>query len=161
MSDPFALTEAPIVVPAGLPAPDPAALLREQIARRGQLQNAIEQEQRAADERHSALLSGLLEVADALERILAGADAGVAVAERQIRNLRSTHRLLLRQLERAGVTPLVMEGQPFDPALADAEAFVVRPDLPDETVLRELVRAYRLGDRTLRRAKVVVSQASE
>jgi molecular chaperone GrpE len=63
------------------------------------------------------------------------------------------------ELEKLGVEPIEAVGQPFDETLHDAMMQQPAPDddTPEGTVLDELQRGYRLGDRVLRHAKVIVA----
>jgi molecular chaperone GrpE len=67
------------------------------------------------------------------------------------------HKQLLDALAKHGVEPIAALGQPFDPN--QHEALVQQPsaDHPEGTVVAELGKGYRLRDRILRPAKVVVS----
>ncbi|MDQ6682637.1 MAG: nucleotide exchange factor GrpE [Chloroflexota bacterium] len=104
----------------------------------------------------NALLIGkLLAVLDDFDRALASvpADAheawveGVRLVERKLRNL----------LESEGVTPIEAQGQPFDPNLHEAVVHEETADHPDNQVIDELQRGYRLHDRVLRPALVKVA----
>lgn len=61
-------------------------------------------------------------------------------------------------LRESGVESLNAEGQPFDPNLHDAMAGEHSADVPEGIVLRQLRRGYKLRDRLLRPASVVVSK---
>lgn len=57
-----------------------------------------------------------------------------------------------------GVEPVNAEGLPFDPNLHEAVAQEASADVPEGTVIRQLRRGYKLRDRLLRPATVVVSK---
>jgi len=59
-----------------------------------------------------------------------------------------------------GLTPIEAEGKPFDPHEHEAVVQEERTDLPDGTVVAELQRGYRIRDRVLRPAMVVVARNS-
>ena len=63
----------------------------------------------------------------------------------------------LRILEGQGLSAFDSVGKPFDVDLHDALLQVPREDVPPHTVVEEVERGYKLGDRILRHAKVVVS----
>ncbi len=63
----------------------------------------------------------------------------------------------LQILEGQGVSSFDSVGQPFDVDLHDALLQVPRDDVPPGTVVEEVERGYKLYDRVLRHAKVVVS----
>lgn len=60
-------------------------------------------------------------------------------------------------LESLGVTPVVAEGQPFDPSMHEAIGGEESPDVDVDTVATELQRGYRLHDRLLRPSLVRVT----
>jgi molecular chaperone GrpE len=64
---------------------------------------------------------------------------------------------LLSALTKFGLEPLAAAGQPFDPHHHEALTQLPSNDVPADTVLEELRRGYRFGDRLLRAAQVVVS----
>ncbi len=68
------------------------------------------------------------------------------------------HRKLLILLENAGVTPIQAEGQQFDPSFHEA---VTHADGEEGKVLAEVQRGYKLHDRVLRPAMVVVGKGKE
>jgi molecular chaperone GrpE len=104
----------------------------------------------------NALLIGkLLGVLDDFDRALENvpADAhdpwveGVRLTERKLRNV----------LESEGVTPIEAVGQPFDPNLHEAVVHEETADHPDNQVIGELQRGYRLRDRVIRPSLVRVA----
>lgn len=58
----------------------------------------------------------------------------------------------------SGVEPVNGEGQPFDPNLHEAVAQEASADVPEGVVIRQLRRGYKLRERLLRPATVVVSK---
>ena len=60
----------------------------------------------------------------------------------------------------SGVEPVNGEGQPFDPHLHEAVAQEESATVPEGTVVRQLRRGYKLRDRLLRPATVVVSKGA-
>jgi molecular chaperone GrpE len=73
-------------------------------------------------------------------------------------------KLVLRQfaqsLERVEVTPIDAQGQPFDPNLHEAVSQAETDEVPPGSVYQVLQRGYKIGDRLLRPALVVVAQAA-
>jgi len=57
-----------------------------------------------------------------------------------------------------GVYPIAAEGEPFDPELHEAAAIVENDSVPQNTVVEELIRGYRIGNRVIRHAMVKVSK---
>jgi molecular chaperone GrpE len=63
-------------------------------------------------------------------------------------------------LSKLGVTEIASEGQPFDPTQHEAIEMVDTNDVPDNHVLQELQRGYKIKDRLLRPAMVRVGRNS-
>jgi molecular chaperone GrpE len=103
---------------------------------------------------HERLVKELLPVLDDLERALeAAAEHEEAKLEEGVRLV---HRELLKALAREGLVEVETEGQ-FDPHVH--EALLSQPsEQEDGSVIEVLQKGYRLGDRVLRPARVVVSQ---
>ncbi|HEY7002812.1 MAG TPA: nucleotide exchange factor GrpE [Gaiellaceae bacterium] len=103
---------------------------------------------------HERLVKELLPVLDDLERALeAAAEHEEAKLEQGVRLV---HRELVEALAREGLVEVETDGQ-FDPHVH--EALLSQPsDEDDGAVLEVLQKGYRLGDRVLRPARVVVSQ---
>jgi molecular chaperone GrpE len=108
------------------------------------------------------VLRDFLEVVDNLERALASLGAGAT--EKELRSVVDGVDLVLRlfknKLERHAVTPIEAKGQPFDPRFHDAISQIPNPDVAPGTVLHEMQKGYRIGDRLLRPAVVVVAAAA-
>ncbi len=66
---------------------------------------------------------------------------------------------LSKLLEAQGLTPFESVGKPFDVEYHDALLQVPRDDVPPHTVIEEVERGYKLNDKVLRHAKVIVSAA--
>ena len=60
-----------------------------------------------------------------------------------------------------GVEPVLGEGQKFDPNLHEAVAQEASDDVPEGVVLRQLRKGFKLRDRLLRPATVVVSKGAD
>jgi molecular chaperone GrpE len=103
---------------------------------------------------HERLAKELLPVLDDLERTLvAAADHEEAKLEEGVRLV---HRELVDALTREGLVEIETDGQ-FDPHLH--EALLSQPSDKEEGAVVDVIqKGYRLGDRVLRPARVVVSQ---
>lgn len=114
-------------------------------------------ENRAQQETLRAL-EGLLEVVDNLERALEAAEsAGDSGA--LLEGVRLNLRLFLEKLKAAGIEPLELKGQPYDPHLAEAVGAVpVEDPEQDQTVVEVVQKGYVSGDQLLRPARVRVGQ---
>ena len=102
------------------------------------------------------LLKELLPVVDNLERaVKASRDGGSS--DVLIQGVDLTLKQLTGALTRFHVLPVETVGQPFDPATHQAVASVASEKVPEQHVVDEFQRGYRLHDRTLRAAMVSVS----
>ena len=101
------------------------------------------------------LVKELLPVLDDLGRALeAGAEHEEAKLEEGVRLV---HRSLASLLEREGLAEIETDGK-FDPHVH--EALLAQPsELEEGSILEVIQKGYRLGDRVLRPARVVVSAA--
>ncbi len=98
----------------------------------------------------------LLPIIDDLDRMLAtGADA----EDPYRRGAELIREKLHYLLKSRGVVPVESLGAPFNPE--EHDALLMRPtsDFPAGTVLEVIVPGYRQGDRMIRHAQVVVSEA--
>jgi len=107
-----------------------------------------------------AILRDFLEIADNLERAVATAGSGT---QKDIKSVQDGVELVLRlfraKLERYAVTAFEAAGQPFDPRLHDAISQAPSAEATPGTVLHELQKGYRVGERLLRPAVVIVATA--
>lgn len=62
-------------------------------------------------------------------------------------------------LTKNGVVPFISEGKPFDPHSHEAIETVTTSDFPPGIVIEESLRGYKMGDRTIRPARVKVAKA--
>jgi len=109
---------------------------------------------------HQALAKDLLPAVDNLERAIdAARKSGVADLESILQGLGLVQRDLESVLGKHGVTEVEALGQPFDPSVHEALAQVPDASVPPNTVVQVFQRGYRLRDRLLRPAQVVVSKA--
>jgi len=60
-------------------------------------------------------------------------------------------------LAEMGVQPILAVGEPFDPHFHEAVALETTDDYPSQTVMAELLRGYRLGEKVIRPSMVKVS----
>jgi molecular chaperone GrpE len=66
-------------------------------------------------------------------------------------------RSLLTILRQRQITPIVALGQPFDSECMYAVSQQKSDSLPANCIIQEVVRGYRIGDRILREAQVIVA----
>lgn len=101
------------------------------------------------------LLNELLPVLDDLERALeAAAEHEEAKLEEGVRLV---HRSLLSLVERHGLTEIATEGA-FDPHVHEALLAQPGEGAEEGSVLQVLQKGYRLGDKVLRPARVIVAE---
>ena len=107
---------------------------------------------RRANER---LLGELLPVIDDLERAL---EAAAAHEEATLEEgVRLVHRSLSGLLERHGLSEIEADG-PFDPHVHEALLTRAAEGAEQGSVVQVLQKGYRLGDRVLRPARVIVAE---
>jgi molecular chaperone GrpE len=113
------------------------------------------------------LLPSFLPVMDNLERAL---EVGVPALEnadegnrKNVENLLQGIKMVqgefLAALAKHGIEPVESVGVPFDPAVHDALQQFDSPDHPPGVVMREFEKGYRMGERLLRPARVIVAGA--
>jgi molecular chaperone GrpE len=97
----------------------------------------------------------LLETLDSFDRALEHVHEDPAS---MIDGVRAIHRRIMRQLEGQGITQFASRGEPFDPNLHEAVASIESDQYESGTVVDELQRGYRWGDKVLRPARVRVAR---
>jgi molecular chaperone GrpE len=114
----------------------------------------------ARAEAKTRVLKEMLPVVDNLERAVEHAEKeGDGASTGIVDGLKLVMRQFLTAFERADVTPVDAANQPFDPNLHEAISQLETASQPPGTVVQVLQRGYRLGDRLLRPALVVVAKA--
>lgn len=108
---------------------------------------------------HGPLALDLLPVLDNLERATAAAErAGdTGPLAQGVELVRS---MFLDVLRRHGITPVNALGQPFDPLLHHALATKAVPGQPANTIVEVVKEGYRIHERLLRPAEVVLAMPS-
>jgi molecular chaperone GrpE len=104
------------------------------------------------------ILLDILPALDNMERALKHADNADATVLHE--GLALIYKQLSDALGKHGLEAIDSIGSPFDPELHEAVAAEQNDDVDDHTVLDELQRGYKLGDRLLRPARVKVSVQS-
>lgn len=107
------------------------------------------------------LLGELIGVADSLDLGLAAAAKPEVQAASLTEGMDLTRKQFLSVLEKHGVTPVDPAGQPFNPDLHEAVSMVPSADVPPNHVLNVMQKGYRLHDRLLRPAMVIVARAPD
>ncbi|MBV9233085.1 MAG: nucleotide exchange factor GrpE [Candidatus Eremiobacteraeota bacterium] len=104
--------------------------------------------------RRRMLLERILPVVDNLERALqsnAGGDSLRGGVEQTLRGFEAV-------LAGEGVRPLDVQGERFDPRVAEAIGTTDSDGVAEDTVVSVTQKGYKLGDEVLRPAKVIVAQ---
>ncbi len=106
------------------------------------------------------VLREMLPVIDNLERALAAAGGAEAEGGHSIiEGVRLVLRQFAQALERCGVTQVAAQGAAFDPTQHEAVSQIETDTAPPGTVVGVLQSGYRIGERLLRPALVVVAKA--
>lgn len=104
------------------------------------------------------LLRELLAICDSLELGQQAAAASEATVTSIAEGLSLTHRQLMGLLESNGVAVVDPVGKPFDPDFHEAVSVAPTDQMAANHVLTVMQKGYRLHDRVLRPARVVVAQ---
>lgn len=104
----------------------------------------------------ASLAERLLPVVDDFERVLEHAPEGTD--SNWLKGVRMTVQKLQDALQSVGVETIEAVGAPFDPKLHEAIGTEESADQPEDTVVKELRRGYRIHDRVLRPALVSVAR---
>jgi molecular chaperone GrpE len=105
------------------------------------------------------VLGELLNLADDFDRALE--HAGADVPDAFLEGLRLLAGALHGVLDRQGVERIESVGRAFDPRVHEALSAIADDGAEPNTVLQELQAGWRMGDRVLRPAKVVVCRAAQ
>lgn len=156
--------------PAAQAAEDPAKVLEAALAQAAEnydrylraaaeLDNYRKRTARMRSEtREETLRDVLLQVApvmDNMRRALAQENATVEAFKQGVELIYTQFQEALRGY---GLEEIQAIGQPFDPLCHEALLEVERPDQPPGTVVEEMEKGYRLRDKVVRPARVVVSK---
>ncbi len=140
--------------------------LRDSVARRqADFENYRKRMDRERAETYSRVVADiagkLLPVLDNLKRALE-TEASVEASESdEFRHFLSGVDLIYKQLagvlDALGVKPVLAEGEQFDPHLHEAVVTESTDDYEPDTVIQEIVRGFRMGDKLIRPALVKVA----
>jgi molecular chaperone GrpE len=119
----------------------------------------LREKQEALSYGHEFVVKDLLAVVDNLDRAIEHASASTgADFEGMLQGVELVRRELLAVLAKHGVSAIEAEGEVFDPNLHEALAQMEDDKVPAGHVGRVLQKGYRLHDRLLRPARVMVSR---
>lgn len=165
--------ETPVVVES-----NPVAELEKQLAQarqeaaefkdkflreRADMDNFRKRQERNAQERiqreKKALILKILSVMDNVERALVYQET----MDRQA--LQQTLRMLMWQMNEVlkgeGLTPIATVGERLNPYEHEAIELVENSDQPEDTIVEEVLKGYKIGNETLRAARVKVSSGNQ
>ena len=125
------------------------------------LENQRKRQKRELDdakfEAKSKVLKEMLPVVDNLERAIEHTGASDGAAKAILEGVQLVLRQFTTAFERLEVTQIEAHGQPFDPNLHEAIS-QQESDAPPGSIVQVLQKGYRMGDRLLRPALVVVAK---
>ena len=130
---------------------------------RAEMENFRKRQERISLDRvqrdKKALFQKILGVMDNIERALAYQES----MDRQA--LQQTLRMIMWQMNEVmraeGLTPVPTVGEIFNPYVHEAIEAVENSDQPEGTIVEEVLKGYKLGDETLRPARVRVSAGNK
>ena len=105
------------------------------------------------------VLGELVTVLDSLELGLKAVAAEDDETRKHLEGLQLTHKQFWATLERHGVSVIDPQGQPFNPELHEAVSMLESAEMAPNHVLSVMQKGYKLHDRLLRPAMVVVAKA--
>lgn len=135
-----------------------AELLRERAESENQRKRWLREFEQARKFGVDKLLGDLLPVIDSLEQGLKAAEAPGAGVDNLKQGSEMTLRLLQKAADSHGLTAIDPLGQPFNPDQHQAMGMQPSPEVPADHVLFVLQKGYKLHDRLVRPALVMVSQ---
>ena len=105
-------------------------------------------------------LQNLIPVVDSIEKAIeASEQAETAEDDPVFEGIKLCHKLLVDVLKRENIEVVDPEGEPFDPNAHEALSAVPNPDVEPNTVIAVVQKGYKLNDRLVRPAMVMVSKA--
>lgn len=105
-----------------------------------------------------AVLGKLLPVLDNFDMALVAANQPNTSVETLKVGVNMIHSQLRQAFADQGVEPIDALGQPFDPALHDAVSQQETAEVPEGQIVQQMRKGYRMRDRLLRPASVVVAK---
>jgi molecular chaperone GrpE len=109
---------------------------------------------------HEGLLQKLVPILDNFEMAMAAAGASNTTVQSLQAGVAMIQQQLKSALTEAGLEEIDATGQPFDPNLHEAVSQEESAQVQEGQVLRQLRRGYKLRERLLRPATVVVAKAA-
>ena len=110
---------------------------------------------------NGGLIRSLLPVLDDLERVIASSAESGGDVDSVVGGVKLVLENFVKVLGDANVKVIEAEGQPFDPEIHEAMMQQPSDEHAEPTVLQEVGKGYKLHDRVLRPARVIVSKPTE
>lgn len=107
------------------------------------------------------ILGELIAVNDSLELGLKAVAGENDETRKHLEGLELTHKQFWATLERYGVSVIDPQGQAFNPAFHEAVSALASAEVPPNHVMAVMQKGYKLHDRLLRPAMVMVAKAPE
>ncbi len=158
--------DAPVDATRPEAAPDPAAEIAKyrdlSLRSQAELDNF---RKRAARDREDSVRYANTSLLDRLLPILDNFELGLDAASKAtdasgiLQGMSMVRKQLQDFLQQSGVETVDAEGQKFDPNIHDALGEEATTEVPEGTVFRQLRKGYKLRDRLLRPATVIVAKA--
>ncbi len=128
-----------------------------------EFENARKRQERERQEfiryANEGLILDFLHIVDDLERTVSAARQRHEDDESFIKGIEMVLGRVHELLKKQGVTPIECQGKMFDPHSHEVLMQEPRTDCESGTVVEELQKGYRLGERVVRTAKVKVAMA--
>ena len=135
---------------------DPVELLRRERADFINYRRRVDAERAlTADRVRAELVEWILPIIDELDRAFAQLPDRLA-SDPWVRGVALSRERLSRSLSELGVDRIGREGDLFDPTAHEALSYETRPDAVDQRVASVIEPGYRVGQRLLRPARVMV-----
>jgi molecular chaperone GrpE len=103
------------------------------------------------------LIKNLLDILDNFKRAL-DIDKSCADLESFYKGIELTYNQLDTLLKEKGLEEIQTEGQPFDPEIHEAVMTTQTNDVPEDQIVEELQKGYKLKGRVIRHSKVSVAK---
>lgn len=110
---------------------------------------------------NETILREILPVVDNLERAVEHARGNDSDTTGLFEGVEMTLGQFAKLMEKFGVSPIEAIGQPFDPACHEAMGQIISTEYPPNAIAQEFQKGYRLHDRLLRPALVMIAKAPE
>jgi len=108
---------------------------------------------------NEVLLQSLIPVLDNFDMAMAAAqNAGEASGQSLRAGIEMVYQQMRKALADAGLEEVEAAGKPFDPNLHEAISQVETTDVPEGQVVQQLRKGYKLRDRLMRPATVIVAR---